>query len=72
MNMNEKRNYIKGVLCEVIHDAERRQEIVESILMLDIEDSPDTLQKVVLGHIIDFFVVPREAVIVSVKICEVL
>ena len=71
MNENDKRNYIKGVLSEVVPNMFDRTEIVETIIHLEIDDK-DTLQKVVLGTIIDYFDTPREAVIVSSKIVGVL
>ena len=70
MNENELTEYIRGMLSEDITNIVAREVIVNSIINLDMTQDMDTIQKVILGKIYDYFGNKKTAVVVSIKIMK--
>ncbi len=69
----QEKNYIKGLLCEILRDDIDPTCITTIILQMSQVCKGEELQKVILGEIIDYLKNPQrrpQAVAVSVKIAE--
>jgi len=69
----EKKNYIKGLLCEILRDDIEPARVTTIILQMSQVCKGEELQKAILGEIIDYLKSPQrrpQAVAVSVKIAE--